>query len=185
MGVSLRNSKGFSLVELMVVVAIIGILAAIAVPNFQRFTAKAKQSEAKSNLSAVYSAERAFFSEWQMFQGGFGDIGYLPSGMLRYTHGFSANVPRPTNPPYPLANATPPDFNTTVVCGAGVINAAGCGNIVTPVAPGALGAATINNAAPPIFTARAQGDIDGDATVDAWTINQNKAMTLVTDDVTN
>src|SRR5438046_21130 len=90
MQVSIRNNKGFSLVELMVVVAIIGILAAIAVPNFQKFTAKSKQSEAKANLSALYSAERAFNAEWQSFFGDFRNIGYQPTGNLRYRHGFPA-----------------------------------------------------------------------------------------------
>ena len=40
---SLKNDKGFSLVELMIVVAIIGVLSALAVPKFQSFQAKAKQ----------------------------------------------------------------------------------------------------------------------------------------------
>src|ERR1700730_14133065 len=105
MHVSIRNNKGFSLVELMVVVAIIGILAAIAVPNYQRFTAKSKQTEAKSNLSAIYSAERAFYAEWQTFQGGFATIGYQPTGSLRYQHGFTANIALPIN--HPQAPLTP------------------------------------------------------------------------------
>lgn len=60
---SLKNDKGFSLVELMIVVAIIGVLAALAVPKFQSFQAKAKQSEAKSNLSHIYTLEQSYFGE--------------------------------------------------------------------------------------------------------------------------
>jgi type IV pilus assembly protein PilA len=66
----IRNRKGFTLVELMIVVAIIGILAAIAIPNFLNFRLKAKTSEAKSNLGAVRSTEVAYFAEWNWYVGG-------------------------------------------------------------------------------------------------------------------
>ena len=185
MRVSLRSNKGFSLVELMVVVAIIGILAAIAVPNYQRFTAKSKQSEAKANLSAIYSAERAFFSEWQTYQPGFSAIGYQPSGSLRYTHGFSAAFALPLA--HPQNGTAQNDISTDVaaVCGMGAFGGPGneCRVINAPVAPGALGAAVVVAGPPPTFTARAQGDIDGDATVDAWTMNNAKTLVLLTDDV--
>ncbi len=65
----IRNRKGFTLVELMIVVAIIGILAAIAIPNFLQFRLKAKTSEAKSNLGAIRSTEVAYFAEWSFFVG--------------------------------------------------------------------------------------------------------------------
>jgi type IV pilus assembly protein PilA len=65
----IRNRKGFTLVELMIVVAIIGILAAIAIPNFLQFRLKAKTSEAKSNLGAIRSTEVAYFAEWNWYIG--------------------------------------------------------------------------------------------------------------------
>ena len=65
----IRNRKGFTLVELMIVVAIIGILAAIAIPNFLNFRLKAKTSEAKSNLGAIRSTEVAFYAEWNSYVG--------------------------------------------------------------------------------------------------------------------
>ena len=54
-----KGQKGFSLVELMIVVAIIGILAALAVPRFQSFQAKARSAEAKTNLSHGYTLQMA------------------------------------------------------------------------------------------------------------------------------
>ena len=51
--------KGFVLIELAIVVAILAITAAVAVPNFIRFQARAKQSEARMNLKAIYAGEIA------------------------------------------------------------------------------------------------------------------------------
>ena len=59
----IQNKKGFTLIELMIVVAIIGILAAIAIPNFLKYQAKSKQSEAKVNLKGIFTSEVAYFSE--------------------------------------------------------------------------------------------------------------------------
>jgi type IV pilus assembly protein PilA len=74
-----RGKKGFTLIELMIVVAIIGILAAIAIPNFLKFQAKSKQSEAKTNLKAIFTAQTAYFGENNSFAG-FGAINYVPVG---------------------------------------------------------------------------------------------------------
>jgi type IV pilus assembly protein PilA len=58
---------GFTLIELMIVVAIIGILAAIAIPNFLRFQLKAKSSEGKTNLAAIRTAEQSYYSEFGVY----------------------------------------------------------------------------------------------------------------------
>ena len=56
----MRPTKAFSLVELMIVVAIIGILAAIAIPNFMSMQLKAKRSEVPTNVTGIKTAEMAY-----------------------------------------------------------------------------------------------------------------------------
>ena len=64
-----KHIKAFSLVELMIVVAIIGILAALAVPRFQTFQAKARQSEGKSNLAQIWTLQQAFQGDTDTYFG--------------------------------------------------------------------------------------------------------------------
>jgi type IV pilus assembly protein PilA len=59
-----KSNKGFTLIELMIVVAIIGILAAIAIPNFLRFQLKSKTTEGKVNLAAIRTAEESYLAEF-------------------------------------------------------------------------------------------------------------------------
>src|ERR1043165_9530913 len=77
-----RGQKGFTLIEFMIVVAIIGILAAIAIPNFVAYQAKSKQSEAKVSLGAIFTSAVAYQAETapQTYApGNIGLIGYTPS----------------------------------------------------------------------------------------------------------
>jgi len=63
----LKNNKGFTLIELMIVVAIIGILAAIAIPNFVNYQCKAKQSEAKQLLKTYATGMEAYMAEFDKY----------------------------------------------------------------------------------------------------------------------
>ena len=75
-----KNQKGFTLVELMVVVAIIGILSAVAIPQFQTYQAKSRTSEAKLSLAGVYSAQIAFQGETGFYGTCLPLMGFLPTG---------------------------------------------------------------------------------------------------------
>ncbi len=81
-----NNSKGFTLIELMIVVAIIGILAAIAIPNFLKYQCKAKQSEAKSNLGSLRVAQEAYYAECDTYKSGTTGYGFNVKGDARYVY---------------------------------------------------------------------------------------------------
>lgn len=176
------NQKGFSLIELMVVVGIIGILAAIAVPNFQRFQAKARQSEAKANLAGLYTAEKGFFAEWNRYFADFRHIGYAPEGTLRYHVGFSSvspgipagsgysgpGCPNPLN----ACNGSSTFMSTVNYCPTTAGQPSSCVASVHAVAP--TGATVASNGL--TFVAQAAGNIDSDPTIDRWTIDQAKQL---------
>ena len=103
----MRQNKGFSLVELMIVVAIIGILAAIAIPNFVAMQLKAKRAEVPSNVDGIKTAELAYDAAFDGYvqaanypgittksqnpwvEGdatGFNTIGWKPDGDVRGTY---------------------------------------------------------------------------------------------------
>jgi len=90
---SLARQDGFTLVELMVVVAIIGLLSAVAIPNFQKYQARSKTSEAKLQLAAIYTAEQSFYSDYNIYHNCLRYMGYDPmdeTPSRYYTVGFSA-----------------------------------------------------------------------------------------------
>lgn len=61
------RSSGFTLVELMVVVAIIGVLASVAIPSFLNYQLTSKRSEAFANLASLAKAQKAYFAEFNDF----------------------------------------------------------------------------------------------------------------------
>lgn len=122
---ALKRPDGFTLVELMVVVAIIGLLSAVAIPNFQKYQARAKTSEAKLQLSAIYTAEVSFFSDYNMYHHCLNYMGYDPSNEATsryYTTGFSAI------PAYNAA-ATTTATNSGLVLAATGCNPAAAANV--------------------------------------------------------
>ena len=73
--VMVSKQTGFTLIELMVVVVIVGVLAAFAIPNFLRYRVQAMQAEARSNLGTIFVGEVSFFTERKEF-GNVTDIGF-------------------------------------------------------------------------------------------------------------
>lgn len=87
-----RRQHGFTLIEILIVVAIIGILAAIAIPNFLKFQAKAKQAEPNAQLKAIFSAQKTNFPLLHGYWSDINAIGFAPERGNRYVYDLGATA---------------------------------------------------------------------------------------------
>src|SRR3989338_2955146 len=152
----IESQRGFTLIEVMITVSIIGILAAIALPNMMRYQAKARQTEAKTTLGGIFIRQNLHWAENGRY-GGLGEIGFLLSGGTnRYTYrtgaagsagGANANV------------TTPGTLQDTLPAMLGTIEPEGA-----TLAWNSIGG----------FTATASANIDSDVVVDQWHLNDIK-----------
>jgi len=126
-----RLSRGFSLLEVMIVVVIIGILATLAYPSLEGYLQRSKQTEAKVGLSAVYTAQKIYFAINQTYADSLSnlDVHLETGGSSRYS-----------------------------------ITLTGSSSS---------------------FTATAKGNLDDDAVLDIWTIDQNKTLQNTVSDITS
>jgi len=152
--------KGFTLIELMVVVAIVAFLAMIAVPNFKKFLAKAKRAEAYMNLHAIYAAQKAYWAEhgeYAQALSGANGAGWQPEG-------------------YKGGGAQENFYYTYGFAGGGEGTHHFTGKLGTSVS-----ALSGSRAGKDGFVVAAAGDIMGNGDADVITIDQDNTITIVHD----
>ena len=93
MDITRRTFKflGFSLIELMIVVVIIGVLASIAIPNYTKYVRKSRTAEAEANINSIGQYEEQYYSE---------------------NNRYASAGPNPATVPYSGANGGVLPFNT-------------------------------------------------------------------------
>ena len=179
----LKNLKkgGFTLIELMIVVAIIGILAAIAIPNFVRFQARSKQGEAKTNLKALFTAQKSYYGEKDAYLVRGDIIGWTPEQGNRYYY-YLTNAPgtvwtRPAAMPANGFDGISQD--TTRFPGTLTVDLITGTTVVGPMnGIGAFTTAGVYGTCPSCgFVGVAVGNVDNDTKRDGWAISNADGTT--------
>ena len=111
-----RNMRGITLIELMVVVVIVGILAAIAYPNYQEFTARAKRNEARAALLRLATNQERFYLNNNTFTADLTQIVFSSSPFTTETGYYVVSV----------TSATPSNFSATATYQHGGSEASKC-----------------------------------------------------------
>ena len=196
-----RLSAGFTLVELMMVVAIIGVLASIAIPNYQRYQARSRQTEAKVALSSVYTAEQGFSAEYGTYTACVKRIGVSGDSVERryYVFGFYLAHWNTTCGPTgglpcsfytfsgltgvgccAMGNSCPPGAGTAAQ-GENYFSETAQTNkhFITPSFP-SDSSCPADDMSQNTFLAIACGNVSQQNVIDAWAINHNKTLVNVT-----
>ncbi|MHB1845973.1 MAG: prepilin-type N-terminal cleavage/methylation domain-containing protein [Deltaproteobacteria bacterium] len=192
----IRSSRGFTLIELMIVVAIIGILAALAIPNFIKFQARSRQAECRTNMKSIFTAEKSYFGDKQQYLEEANIVGFSPEMNNRYSYYLGPAAGLETRPVTgPVTETTGSDSYCTQFGGQQVITLDeskwGAATWATTV-PGAFATRTVNAGGQTTvlsavgvasslgaccpqgqcdFLAACQGNIDNDSTTDIWSIS--------------
>ena len=156
------TGSGVTLIELMIVVAIIAFLSMVSIPSFLHFFSKAKRAEAYMNLNSLYMAQKSYWAEHGTYSAllhGAQGIGWQPEGYsgggqherFYYTYGFNEGQEG--------------QHHFT-------------GKLNTPASSLAGTKADKDG-----FVIAAAGDIDGDGVADVLTVNQHHNIQIVTDDL--
>jgi type IV pilus assembly protein PilA len=159
------QNSGFTLIELMIAIAIIGILVAVAIPLYDRYQAKIRQSEAKINLGQIFASEKTFYAEYSAYVSSFEALHFRPEGARRYyTVGWSAPMTATvTNFAGTLGT---PNFDSQNTAATFVCPPASA----YPLLPPPLGADSQT------FLVGAAGSVRVGVGCDVWTMDQDKNL---------
>lgn len=154
------QKSGFTLIELMIVVAIIALLAMISIPSFKNYLARAKRAEAYSMLSSLATAQKVHWTEHGTYASalsGQNSLGWRPQG---YSQG--------QEPAFYYTYGFPGSEGTNYFVGKFGSDTSGLSQA---------------HADEKGFVAIATGDIDGDGVSDIMRVDQDGKITIIQDDL--